>query len=261
LIKLRISPAETARILGFAVMFIFFANAVVRTGAYIAKSSSGGEKVLDAIYPVFDVGHDTSIHTWYSSLTLLLCSVLLAAITVVKKRCNDHYTRHWGLLSVIFLLLSIDDVATIHEHIGEVSSYVATSMGYTPKGFLYWFWVAPGAICILVLLLMYLRFLTHLPKKTLLLFLGSGLMFVGGAIGLEMVAAQLAFLSDTGEINPETIANKAYVFVEVLSEEALEDLGVIVFIYALLAYMERHLSLKEVVVRIGTKSAQSVSGE
>jgi hypothetical protein len=259
-VKVTTSPARTAGILGFTALAILFAHVGAVVVDYFVDRFWGDEQVAvwEAIYKVFYVGFDSSIPTWYSSLVLLLCSVLLAAIAVATKQRNDRYTFHWGLLSFIFLLLSMDEVARIHEGaIGEVSTYVATSMGYTPKNFLSYFWVVPGAIFVLVVLLMYLRFLAHLPKKTLLLFLLAGLIFVGGAIGVEMTNAQLESLLLSGATDSNSTSNKVLkvLFLMMITiGEALEMLGVIVFVYALLSYMRNYSN--EVTVQINTKGGR-----
>jgi hypothetical protein len=72
------------------------------------------------------------------------------------------------------LILSVDEVARIHETLGGVSASLANSVGFTPSGFIYYFWVVPGAIFVLVVLLAYARFLLHLPKSALILFLVAG---------------------------------------------------------------------------------------
>ena len=51
------------------------------------------------------------------------CSVrcLLAVVAVAKRQRNDRYSLHWSALSIILLLLSLDEVASIHEAIGQQS--------------------------------------------------------------------------------------------------------------------------------------------
>ena len=115
---------------------------------------------------IFDVGEERSIPTWFESIQFLLCSILLAVVTVAKKQRNDRYSLHWGVLSIILLLLSLDEVASIHEAIGQQSERLLHSItGFTPSGAISFFWVVPGAIFVVIVLLAYLRFLAHLPRS------------------------------------------------------------------------------------------------
>ena len=64
---------------------------------------------------LFILSGEANIPSWYASSTLLLCSILLAMIACGKKRAGDSYLMHWSALSVIFLFLSLDEAAMIHE--------------------------------------------------------------------------------------------------------------------------------------------------
>ncbi|MCH8039862.1 MAG: hypothetical protein IH977_05880, partial [Nitrospinae bacterium] len=47
-------------------------------------------------------------------------------------------------------------------------------------------WAIPGGITAAIFGLAYLRFLRHLPARTRWLFVVSGCVFLGGAVGVEM---------------------------------------------------------------------------
>lgn len=207
--------------------------------------------LLDRVLQPLIVSDDSSIPTWYSSLALLLCSILLATIAATKKQRGERYATHWGVLSAIFLILSIDEVARIHETLGGVSATLPKSFGFTPSGFIYYFWVVPGAVFVLVVLLVNVRFLLHLPKRTLLLFLAAGGVFVVGAIGVEMVGSRLEFdvIQSRGKFMNAPVDTQVMYVVAVAIEELLEMLGIIIFVYALLSYMG--FQAKEVTLRIG----------
>ena len=72
------------------------------------------------------------------------------------------------------------------------------------------------------------RFLLSLPRKTATIFVASGLTFISGAIGLEMLGGMLA--------ESQGIENLAYLSTSFF-EELLEMLGIIGFIYGLLQYI------------------------
>ena len=177
--------------------------------------------------------------------------MLLAVIAVAKKRRGDRYSLHWGVLSVILLLLSLDEVASIHEAIGQQSENLLHSVtGLTPGGAIKFFWVVPGAILALIVLLAYLRFLADLPRSTRRSFLFAGALFVLGALGLEMLSAQVSSSS-------EGIANmfgsaipKIMIGLQTCVEEMFEMLGLTAFVYALLAYISSYAEDISVRVRI-----------
>ena len=106
----------------------------------------------------------------------------------------------------------------------------------TPKGYLLWLWVIPYGFAVLVLAAVYLRFLVRLSRTTRYYFILAALLFLGGAIGVEMLSAW------EKDLNDYTILY--YVLYSL--EEFLEMIGVAVFIYALL----KNLADESPVIRI-----------
>ena len=183
---------------------------------------------------LFDVSGDRNIPTWYASFSLLTCSLLILMIGLVHLHRQDRYTRHWIILSAIFLFLSIDEVAAIHER--------TTNLINVPKlgGFLYYDWVVFGIIFVAIVGISYRRFLRDLPQDTKYLFLLAALLFVGGAIGVEMINARIGYLSEA-----ETVSYALMTAVE----ELFEMVGVATFVYALLRYLKRLLASDTIEIR------------
>jgi hypothetical protein len=90
-------------------------------------------------------------------------------------------------------------------------------------------WVIPGSIFVITVLFTYLKFLNHLPNKTKLLFLTAGTIYVGGAVGLELIGNYLV-----GDSGIHTFLSQMVVSVE----ECFEMSGIAIFIYALLSYLQ-----------------------
>ncbi|MCH9653318.1 MAG: hypothetical protein K0U86_14805 [Planctomycetes bacterium] len=188
----------------------------------LVKYGTGHDTVF-GIIPLLYVDYEGNLPTWYSSIALLLSSVVLCLIAMSKRAEKDQYTFHWFFLSGLFFLLSMDEVASIHECAIEPMRKLIDA-----KGVLHYAWVIPGGIFVLLVAGFMLRFLISLPARTRNLFLLAGAVFVGGAIGIEMVSAFHAF--SHGE------KNLLYSLIITL-EEAMEMLGVIIFIHASLEYL------------------------
>ena len=234
-----ISPGGTFRVLTLLVLTLTLAGVAVR---YIDLEGYEFPMGTETFVRLFDVNREGTIPTYYSSFALLLCSILLGTIAFSKKGPSARYSLHWSALSVIFLLLSFDEMVAIHESTnGPLRSALNAS------GFLYFTWVIPGIAFVLIFVLVYLRFLFNLPAKTRWLFLVAGTVFIGGAIGMELVGARRADLYGYN--------NMIYVMITTI-EESLEMMGVVVFIYALMSYMASHLN--NIRVFIGDKASQSL---
>jgi hypothetical protein len=162
---------------------------------------------------VFDLNAERNIPTLFSSVTLLVSSMLLGFIAYLTRSTDGRYSLFWAVLSLGFLFLSIDETAYIHENLSEdIAGWI--------------FVVAPFVI---LFLLGYIRFFLHLPRSTKLYFLFAGLLYIGGAFILEFIGSWRISIAD------ENIITTTIVFTTV--EEALEMFGINVFIYSLLLYL------------------------
>ena len=240
------------------VLFITLASLAARFALYMW----GEEKFLQPLR-ILDVGEERSIPTWFNSILLLLCSILLAVVTVAKKQRDDRYSLHWGVLSIILLLLSLDEVASIHEAIGaQLERLLHNITGFNASGAISFFWVVPGAVFVFVVLLAYVHFLAHLPQTTRRWFLFAGALFVLGALGVEMLTAQVVsssgsiadwVASSSGGIVDRGSASAVPTILKGLQtsvEEMFEMLGLTAFVYALLAYISSYVEGINVSVRI-----------
>ncbi len=182
-------------------------------------------------YKYFNVGRERNIPTLYSVMALTVAATLLATNARHSWEKCDGQHRYWAGLALIFLFLAFDEGTKIHEHMsGVMERWV------TPKGYLLWLWVIPYGFAVLVLAAVYLRFLVQLSRTTRYYFILAALLFLGGAIGVEMLSAW------EKDLNDYTI-----LFCVLYSlEEFLEMIGVAVFIYALL----KNLADESPVIRI-----------
>lgn len=185
-----------------------------------------GHSHVYGFVPLFDLDQETNIPTFYSSLALFFSAVLLCLISYVEKNQGNAW-RYWLGLMFIFVFLSMDEFIQIHERFGEPMREIFNTSGY-----LLFAWVIPYFFIGLTLLITYARFLFTLPRPITWLILSSGLIYVSGAVGIEMLSASI---SDNGLRD-----SMSYALVTTL-EETLEMVGIALFIYTLLLYISKHM--------------------
>ena len=212
--KVPINPKTIFITLLILIICLLIANLIGIVATYFFEYDDAGGWVA-----LFDFDTEKNIPTFYSSLALMLCSVLLLII-FIKQRKPGYPHLHWLGLAVIFLFLSIDEAISIHERsIEPLREILGTS------GLLYYAWVIPYSLGLIVLLALYFGFLLNLPKKIRDLFILSGVVFVSGALGIEMIGGLYTELHGTNNLTYSLITT---------CEEFLEMLGIVIFIYALL---------------------------
>lgn len=219
-VRLSLVPRTIALILTVIALGLSGAGLTVQALRYY-----GGFDYQLGLFGLFNLESDTSIPTWYATITLLVCSTLIGSIGIMKAERKDRFALHWIVLAVLFLLLSVDEVARIHETIGMT---VRLKLTGPLSGGLRHAWVLPGMLFITVVGLLYLRFLSHLPRYIRFLFLLAGLIFVGGALGVEMINAYQRDQPGTTGFGYHAGS---------VVEETMEMLGIVVFLYALTRYL------------------------
>ena len=177
---------------------------------------------LGGITRLFNLVKECNIPAWYSSALLLACAAALAAITATKPLEEGAYKRHWMVLSLIFLYISMDETAQIHERINAPLRH-ALGIG----GIFYYAWVIPMFFLLLVLAANYWKFLLALSLRFRRLFLIAAVIYVGGAFGTEFLVNYWVATYDTDPI---------YGLLNVV-QEVLELTGLSIFLMALLYYL------------------------
>jgi hypothetical protein len=153
-----------------------FAGVAVISGLGLAVElwhARSDAAVLEALVPKLSLSYEHNVPTWFSSSLLLACALAAGAIARSAARWRPHW---WGM-AIAFGYVSLDEAAEIHEHLG---GHLDTS------GVLYFDWVIPAVAILGVLAAVYLRFMLALPAATRLRLLLAGVVYIGGAVGMEL---------------------------------------------------------------------------
>lgn len=204
--------------------FLILLNAIfitLSTGVYIARFSLNYDSPL---LTAFALGKEMNLPTFYQSISIFFCSLLLTFIAfATKNKGETQYFLYWFVLAVIFFYLSLDEMLQIHERL-----IVPLRMLLNARGILYFTWVVPFAVALAILFAIYIRFLLKLPKRSWMLFILSGAFYVAGGMGIEMLGGRYCSIHGSD--------NFVYVMYQT-AEESFEMFGITIFIYALLEHI------------------------
>jgi hypothetical protein len=151
---------------------------------------------------LFDLDGEANVPTWFSSILLLRCAMASAR-------------RGLRPLAVVFVVLSLDEVAMMHER-----AAAALLEAHVPWP---WPWVLGAAIVagLAVVLVPALRAMARPERRGVV---AAGAIYVGGALCVEIVAQRWAAAHGWW--------NAGYVTL-VTIEEGMEMTGAILFVRAL----------------------------
>lgn len=186
---------------------------------------------------LFNMDGEATLPAWFESTLMLAAAFLLAVIAAHKRAAGDRFHLGWWILAAGFLYLSADETAAIHE----MSNRAGAALPIATEGLLSAPWVIFGILVVLVVGIGYLRFLANLPPATRWRFIIAGAVFVGGAIVVEMLSARVEQAAGL-HLQPDGWEGRGDFTLEymwyVVVEESLEMLGIVLFIDALLRYVQ-----------------------
>jgi len=165
---------------------------------------------------MFDLDMERNVPTLFSSLLFAISALLFWLLGSDKDEEERLKRRYWYGLAGVFLFLSFDESAKIHENIGDY-----TERFIEASGFLYYPWVISYGILVLILAVLYFKFFWRMPRKVMLSFFKAAAIFLTGAVGFELLGAYESSLHGT--------ASMLYSILYTI-EESLEMFGLIYLI-------------------------------
>ena len=178
-------------------------------------------------YEWFNMGSEDSIPSLIILFQWVIIVVLLSTIALIKISKKESYI-FWIFLTLVFLFLTFDEGLSIHEKL------INTSASWTStKNLLYLAWIIPYTVGTFIFVLISAWFLIKLNRRTRYLFIFSGIVFLIGAIGFELVENHYYY----GFLTKRFIKRVAFQL-SVMFGEAFEMFGLSIFIYSLIDFIK-----------------------
>lgn len=140
----------------------------------------------------FDLDREANIPAWYSSIQWFCVALLLGIFA--NRHVSLSRPKSWPIaaLSLVFLVISVDEVAVIHEQIGGLSDRLlpGASRGnivFSRTGIWMFLLGVPLVVLLLKLILLVRPYFRRAPRALVKMFLGVAIALVG-AIGIEILS-------------------------------------------------------------------------
>lgn len=169
---------------------------------------------------MFDLDMERNVPTLFSSAIILIAAFLFYLLSKSPKEIKKGSRPYWLGLSFVFTFLAFDESAKIHETLGDYTEQFVEASGY-----LHYPWVISYTILVLVLAVFYFKFFWRMESKVFWSFMLAAAMYLGGAVGFELLGANESSLHGT-----DSMLYSIYYTIE----ESLEMFGVIYLIWILL---------------------------
>ena len=205
----------------FAIIALLVSMSLV---AHVLRFGYGLE-LASSFVTFFDLNQESNLPTWFSVMLMVTCAIHLALIAAMKVATSDHWSLHWTVLAILFLLMSMDEFIQIHERFIKPLRDAFGLSGLMTNA-----WVLLAFPFLAVMVVFYFRFLLALPSRTARLFVIAGIVYVSGVAGVEMFS---------GLMKSELGIDSLGFTISTTIEETLEMSGMALFIYALEDYITR----------------------
>ncbi|MEK0082140.1 hypothetical protein [Benzoatithermus flavus] len=221
---LRLRPATV-----FAWHLAIIALLALAGTIVVVAALSFHREYLFGLRHLFDLDRENNVPTMASTMGLLAAAALLAVVARDERRRASPLRHHWTALAMGFVLLALDEGASLHELFNGPVRGVLHEPGFAAA------WVLVGGGGAILVGLAFLPFLLRIRPETARLFILAGVIFLGGAIGLEAIGSEIL----------EHWPRMSYPFqIEAIIEETLEMVGIACFVLALLRELQwRGISL------------------
>jgi len=208
--------SRVARLLAGAILFLAVAGLLVGWQRDLLVQHGLGQ-----FHRLFDLDGEANVPSWFQSLVLFSCALRSRYVAWIRIGLGDPWVVHWKVLSILLLFLSLDEAVSLHE---MAAAPLRTWLG--ASGPFFFAWVLPGAILALIVALAFARFMFHLTPRVRLHFVLAGILYLTGAVGMELLGGYLS--------SPWDPQREWAYLLAMTTEEVLEMIGAAVLLHALL---------------------------
>lgn len=169
-------------------------------------------------------GHERSLASWWTSALLMACcGTAIVAGRLARNTGGDaarRAGRAWIVLAVVFGLLSLDEIVSLHERGAEWAAAVfETGSLLASLG-----WTIPAALVLVVSLVVLVPAIRAVPPRPRTIILAGLATSIAGALGMEVLNVLLV---DAG-------ARYLWRHLVMTLEEAAEMVGVVIVLLGVL---------------------------
>ena len=224
-LKFRISAAFVRR---FFLLGPWIFSGLGLASELLGKNSEDPD--FHGIVPLFSLSHEGNIPTLFQVFVLASCAIMLALIARTKRLDGDRWRRQWMWLAIGFTYVAFDEWVSLHELLNDVLKL---------QGMFFFGWVVPFGIAAIVAGLSFIPFLLGLPRRLAARFVLAGVIYVAGAIGMELPLGYWTY--------EHGMDNLGYALID-WTEESLEMIGAGLFAASVFGVFRRSVGALHVEV-------------
>ena len=235
--------AAVGRILVLGSLAVLVLHIAALLGRITIRPEGG---VLADVFVLFDAGKERSLAAWWTGGLLFAAALSAALVAWLAARSpgRGRESRAWRVMTVVFALLSFDEIVSLHERGARWTAAVIEADSPLAKlG-----WLLPGTALVVLGLIVLIPAFRNLPSRPRALLIGGLVTSIVGAVGMELAYVMLV----DGQVAWR------WVYLVMAIEEAAEMAGVLVILAGL--SMAVHVVSSSGSVTLRYQSSDRVAG-
>lgn len=129
---------------------------------------------LQTLWKIFWISGEANVPAFFSAAVLLVVALVAMGPVAISDRPENRLP--WRLAGALLLFMSLDEAAAIHEKAQFFADGAAVPL----------LWMSAYALVLLTAAVVFFRFWLHLPVPTRTALAVAGLVFLSGAVGVEL---------------------------------------------------------------------------
>lgn len=214
---------------------------LVHVGFKVLFFATDHDQVL-GLAPLFDLNQEASVPTFFAAAALMAAAAAAAAATVASPQ---RLKAGWAFATLCLAFMAVDEGVGLHD---RLAIPLQQRLGTTDLLFIGWLPVYLALVAVAGAVL--LPFARALPRRTAVRLVMAGAVFLGCAMGIEMVESHLMYRAAGGAalstLDFHAFGRTPAYLVWVTVEEAGEMLGVALALRALLLHLVDELGVREI---------------
>jgi hypothetical protein len=146
-------------------------------GVELAHYVGTPQGLTPRVLELFSLSAESNVPTWWTSVLAGACALALGGVARARRESTKRHAGAFTILAVGFALISLDEVAQLHENLGLL---------FEGEGAFYFGWVKVAIPLVLVLGLAFVPLLRALPSGLAARFVVAGALYVSGAVLMEL---------------------------------------------------------------------------
>jgi hypothetical protein len=172
------------------------------------------------IRQLFATSDEANLPTWFNVVVLAHAASASLIVGFMTRRAPGWPALTWSALAVLLALLSLDDLASLHERLEDIGRRLGGG-----EGALHFAWVIPGLVIGAAVVAAVVVVALRLPGRARRYLVAGIGVLIGTALGFELVTGYV--LDRSGQGRPFAVL--------VTLEELLEAVGAVLLLCAPLA--------------------------